>query len=237
MNKWSTAVVRVVLTAVGLDDGGGADQSAGRASGRRANSVRCPAVLLRDIELRREDYRLSGQSAERQREDRHDATELPEQARSAAHSRLRRSLGRRPWTTADTSTRSMATGPSRASASFKGRSADQKFILQPGETSDARFEFAWYASPQEIFGLSFQVDLAIREIDTIAGNQLRLGREHALHFSGLENRAALNPATSRMGTARRRAVRTPAVVRDRGAVAGGPLRRKPGVLQRGFVRR
>ena len=84
---------------------------------------------------------------------------------------------------------------------IQGTAGDQKFVLQPGETSDARFEFVWYASPQEIFGLSFQVDLAIREIDTIAGNQLRLGREHALHFSGLGNRAAPAPATPRMGTA------------------------------------
>jgi hypothetical protein len=80
---------------------------------------------------------------------------------------------------------------------IQGMVADQKFVLQPGETADARFEFVWNTSPQEIFGLSFQVDLAIREIDPIPGNQLRLGREHALHFSGLGNRA---PAPSRMTT-------------------------------------
>jgi hypothetical protein len=71
----------------------------------------------------------------------------------------------------------------------QGGSADSKFILQPGEFSDARFEFVWNTSGQEIFGLSFQVELAIREIDPIPGNQMRLGREHALHFSGLANRA------------------------------------------------
>jgi hypothetical protein len=84
---------------------------------------------------------------------------------------------------------------------IQGTVGDQKFVLQPGEASDARFELAWYASPQEIFGLSFQVDLAIREIDPIPGNQLHLGREHALHFSGLENRPGVNPATSRTTTA------------------------------------
>jgi hypothetical protein len=71
----------------------------------------------------------------------------------------------------------------------QGNSADAKFILQPGESSAARFEFVWHSSGQEIFGVSFQLDLAIREVDLIAGNQLRLGREHALHFSGLANRA------------------------------------------------
>ena len=128
-----------------------------------------------------------------------------------------------------------ATGASRASASSRG-AADQKFVLQPGEASDARFEFAWYASPQEIFGLSFQVDLAIREIETIAGNQLRLGREHSLHFSGLGNRAATAPAASRGGDGASAAVSRPAGG-GRGAFAGGPVRRKPGVLQRGSVRR
>ena len=70
----------------------------------------------------------------------------------------------------------------------QGMSADAKFTLEPGESSDARWEFVWNASGREIFGLAFNIDLAIREIDTIAGNQLRLGREHALHFSKLGNR-------------------------------------------------
>jgi hypothetical protein len=78
----------------------------------------------------------------------------------------------------------------------QGGSGDPKFTLQPGESSDARFEFVWNTSGQEIFGLSFQVDLAIREIEPIPGNQLRLGREHALHFSGLGNRAGVSPPRS-----------------------------------------
>jgi len=78
----------------------------------------------------------------------------------------------------------------------QGNSGDAKFTLQPGESSDARFEFVWNTSGQEIFGVSFQVDLAIREIELIAGNQLRLGREHALHFSGLGNRTGMSPPRS-----------------------------------------
>jgi hypothetical protein len=74
---------------------------------------------------------------------------------------------------------------------ISGNSADPKFTLQPGESSDARFELGWYSSGREIFGLSFQLDLTIREIGQIPnGTQIRLGREYALHFTGLGNRRA-----------------------------------------------
>jgi hypothetical protein len=72
----------------------------------------------------------------------------------------------------------------------QGNAGDPKFILQPGETSDARIEMTWNTSAQEIFGISFQMELALREIEPIAGGQMRLGREHALRFTGLGNRAA-----------------------------------------------
>jgi len=83
----------------------------------------------------------------------------------------------------------------------QGTTGDPKFILQPGESSDARLEFVWNSSGQEIFGLSFQVDLAIREIEPIPGNQIRLGREHALHFSGLGNRSGAAPVRSTAASA------------------------------------
>lgn len=60
---------------------------------------------------------------------------------------------------------------------------DVKFILQPGESSDARFEFGW--SPgQEIFGTTYQVELAVREINPVSATQYTLGKEHALRFTG-----------------------------------------------------
>jgi hypothetical protein len=70
---------------------------------------------------------------------------------------------------------------------ISGNAVDSKFVLQPGESSDARFEFVWNSSGREIFGLTFQMDLAIREIEQLPGNQFRLGREHAIHYSGLGN--------------------------------------------------
>ncbi|MGH7635012.1 MAG: hypothetical protein ACRENC_14850, partial [Gemmatimonadaceae bacterium] len=60
---------------------------------------------------------------------------------------------------------------------------DVKFILQPGESSDARFEFGWTPN-HEIFGTSYEVELAIREIDPVSATQYTLGKEHAIRFTG-----------------------------------------------------
>jgi hypothetical protein len=82
---------------------------------------------------------------------------------------------------------------------------DVKFVLQPGESSDARFEFGWQPG-HEIYGSAFQVELAIREIDPVAAHQYTLGKEHALRFSGFgtasgvaaapEATAPVSPATT-----------------------------------------
>jgi len=69
------------------------------------------------------------------------------------------------------------------------RDVDTKFILQAGEASDARFELFWEPG-RELVGLNFGMDLSLREINPLPGNQLRLGQEHAIHFRGLSNNAA-----------------------------------------------
>jgi hypothetical protein len=77
--------------------------------------------------------------------------------------------------------------PSSASVRGIGEIAstfDPKFVLQPGEASDARFELVFQAAASKILGTKYEIDLAVREIDPVAGNQLRLGKEHALHFRG-----------------------------------------------------
>lgn len=74
----------------------------------------------------------------------------------------------------------------RAIGTITGSTFDPKFTLQPGESSEARFEFSWYAG-NTIAGTAFEMELAIREIDPVAGNQFRLGREHALRFNGLSD--------------------------------------------------
>lgn len=70
---------------------------------------------------------------------------------------------------------------------------DPKFTLQPGERSDARIDMQWYAG-KSVAGVRFNVDLAVREIDRIAGDQFRLGREHALQFNGLTDGAGIRNA-------------------------------------------
>ena len=69
-----------------------------------------------------------------------------------------------------------------------GNTFDSKFTLAPGESADARIEMSWRpASRADIFGTSWVIELAVREIDPLAGNQFRLGREHALSFRGFKD--------------------------------------------------
>ncbi len=76
---------------------------------------------------------------------------------------------------------------------------DTKFTLRPGESSDARLEFTFQPSSRDqIIGTAWDLDLAIRQIDPLAGNQYRLGKEHSLHFRGFgrEGVAANGPRTA-----------------------------------------
>lgn len=59
---------------------------------------------------------------------------------------------------------------------------DTKFTLEPGESSDARFEFVWEPG-RAIVGTKYDMDLTLREIDTISGGQVKLGKERVLHFA------------------------------------------------------
>lgn len=65
---------------------------------------------------------------------------------------------------------------------------DPKFTLQPGERSDARIELRWYAA-NAAAGVNFDLDLVVREIEALPGQQYRLGKEHALRFSRLSDGA------------------------------------------------
>lgn len=66
---------------------------------------------------------------------------------------------------------------------ISARGVDTKFVLQPGEGSDGRFEFSWQPTGREIIGTAFHMDLTVREIVPVGnGSQLRLGKEHFLQF-------------------------------------------------------
>lgn len=74
----------------------------------------------------------------------------------------------------------------RGIGQITGTTFDPKFVLQPGEASDARFEFGWRpAAANQIYGTVYDLDLALREIDPVTGNQYRLGKEHALKIRRL----------------------------------------------------
>lgn len=72
---------------------------------------------------------------------------------------------------------------------------DPKFTLRPGERSDARIDVRWYAGNQ-IAGVKFDLDLAVREIESLTGQQFRLGKEHALRFAGLTDGAGAHRAAA-----------------------------------------
>jgi hypothetical protein len=89
---------------------------------------------------------------------------------------------------------------------------DPKFTLQPGESGDARFEFTWYPG-KSIVGTIFQMELTVREIDSLAGGQQKPGREHALQFQQL---------TDKLGGTRPTAVAASTTASSAsGALAGG----------------
>jgi hypothetical protein len=99
----------------------------------------------------------------------------------------------------------------RAIGEIVGTSIDPKFALQPGEASDARFELMWEPN-KTAAGKAFELDLAVREIANGAGDQLKLGQEHALHFAGL-GAASAAPAAQTAQTPKPAAV-IPAATAD-----------------------
>jgi hypothetical protein len=67
-----------------------------------------------------------------------------------------------------------------------GNSFDPKFSLRPGGFGDAQFELMW-APGQTVYGLTFELNLTVDEINTVEGNQHTLGGEFPLHYRGLSN--------------------------------------------------
>ena len=64
---------------------------------------------------------------------------------------------------------------------------DPKFNIPPGQSGDARFELTWGVDPRAIIGQrSWDLDIAIREVNEVASGQYRFGAEHALEFKTLQ---------------------------------------------------
>ena len=90
-------------------------------------------------------------------------------------------------------------GAIRGIGEISNNTFDPKFTLQPGETSDARLEFQWSPQRGQIFGTTYDVELAVRQIDQLEGNQFQLGKEYALKLDGFTagaSVAAAQPAGS-----------------------------------------
>lgn len=68
-----------------------------------------------------------------------------------------------------------------------GANGDPKFVLQPGGAGDARFELFWRPGPQDPIGSTLELNMNIREINTLVGGQHTLGSEVPLRFQGLTN--------------------------------------------------
>lgn len=75
-------------------------------------------------------------------------------------------------------------GSLRGLGEIRGNTFDAKFTLQPGESADARLELS-FRPDNAILGTRYTLELALREIDPLPGNQWRLGREHSLQYRGL----------------------------------------------------
>ena len=73
-----------------------------------------------------------------------------------------------------------------------GNNFDPKFELRPGGYGDARFELMWNPPAQSIIGSTFELDLTVREINTVEGNQHTLGGEFPLIYKGLTNGVTAN---------------------------------------------
>jgi len=69
---------------------------------------------------------------------------------------------------------------------YGGNNFDPKFSLRPGGFGDAQFELLW-APGQTPYGLTFELNLTVDEINTIEGNQHTMGGEFPLHYRGLAN--------------------------------------------------
>ena len=75
----------------------------------------------------------------------------------------------------------------RGLGAISGSSVDTKFTLPPGGGGDALLELRCRIAPTTIRGVTFDLNLATREIEPLEGQQYKLGVEHALEFTGLKN--------------------------------------------------
>jgi hypothetical protein len=115
----------------------------------------------------------------------------------------------------------------RGIGTVSGKDFDAKFTLEPKEASDARFELVWKNAGSTAAGTRFDLDLAVREIVPGSGDQMKLGAEHAIHYTAIDeptitaaSKGGAPAAAAATATAANAAVpATPAAVTDPCAAA------------------
>jgi hypothetical protein len=75
-----------------------------------------------------------------------------------------------------------------------GNNMDPKFALPAGGGGDARFEL-WWPPAGHPSGVNYEMELSIREINRIEGNQWTLGDESLIHYQGLANGMGVAPVS------------------------------------------
>jgi hypothetical protein len=76
-----------------------------------------------------------------------------------------------------------------------GNNVDPKFSLPPGGGGDARFELYWVPGGK-LSGVNYEMELSIREMNRVEGNQWTLGDETLLHYQGLANGMGVAPLSN-----------------------------------------
>lgn len=69
-----------------------------------------------------------------------------------------------------------------------GGKVDPKFAIAAGESRDARLELHWSPQSNAIYGMTFSLEFAVREMAQVNPTQYRLGQEFPLRFNGLADR-------------------------------------------------
>ena len=76
-----------------------------------------------------------------------------------------------------------------------GNNMDPKFTLSAGGGGDARFEMYW--SPRnQLSGVTYEMEMSLREMVRVEGNQWTLGDESLIHYQGLSNGVGVAPVSA-----------------------------------------
>lgn len=100
------------------------------------------------------------------------------------------------WGSANTYDRS-----ARGIGVSSSRSVDAQFALRPGESRTATFEVRRFRTGRGVVGSAWTWDVALDQVEPLAGGQVRVVREHSLSFQGLTEAGAVPVDVEKAGRA------------------------------------